>query len=162
MAEVTFNKDGFAVILVYIKQCATPIMTPLAYKVDTGANCTTMSRGWLNSLGYNESWIKANGILLEGDGRPTVASGECINDCYRIALPEINIGGWVGYNWLVITSLTVPFRLLLGTDSIQFFNWCFDYEKRACRFELISDKRQLLFNNKEQSIHTIDETRQTM
>jgi hypothetical protein len=38
-------------------------------------------------------------------------------------LPEIRIGDWVGYNWPVLTSLSAPFKFLLGTDSMQFFNW---------------------------------------
>jgi len=49
----------------------------------------------------------------------------------------------------------------LGTDSMQFFNWSFDYEKGVCGFDLIPSKRKLLFNRQEQSIHAIDETETT-
>jgi len=85
-----------------------------------------------------------------------------VDDCYQIILPEIRIGDWVGYNWPFMTSLSVPFKFLLGTDSMQFFNWNFDYEANTCKFSLISGKRKLLFNQQEQSIHAIDETeRQT-
>jgi hypothetical protein len=73
-------------------------------------------------------------------------------------LPEIHIGDWVGYNWPFITSLSVPFRLLLGTDSMAFFNWNFNYEQGVCAFDLIPGKRKLLFNQCEQSIHAVDET----
>ena len=157
VAEISFDEHGFAIVRVHVRQNHTQKMRHLTYKIDTGANCTTISRDWLNVLGYDDSWIIAKGKLMTGDDRPTVASGVPVDDCYRVALPEISISGWVGYNWPVITSLTVPFRLLFGTDSMRFFNWHFDYENGLCRFELIPDRRQLLFNGKEQSIHSIDE-----
>ena len=155
MAEVKLVTYGFAVIPVHVRQNNTPKMQHLTYKVDTGANCTTISRDWLNILGYDEDWIASTGRLLTGSDRPTVASGASVDDCYRVVMPEINIGGWVGYNWPFITSLTIPFRLLFGTDSMRFFNWHFDYENGICRFELIPNKRQLLFDGKEQSIHAV-------
>ena len=157
MAEIKFSEVGFAIIPFYVKGNNAPTMFSKYYKVDTGANCTTISKDWLFDLGYDENWIKS-GKLLEGDARPTVASGMPLNDCYEVMLPEIHVGSWVGYNWPVITSLSVPFKFLLGTDSMQFFNWHFDYENGICAFELIPGKRKLLFNQKEQSIHTIDET----
>ena len=134
-----------------------PLMLDTAYKIDTGANCTTISSKRLLELGYDETWIKS-GKLLAGSASPTVASGLSMGDCYQVILPEIRIGDWIGYNWPFITSLSVPFKFLLGTDSMQFFNWCFDYEHGVCKFDLIPGKRKLLFNQKEQSIHAIDET----
>ena len=132
-------------------------MTYANYKVDTGANCTTISHNHLFELGYNKDWIKS-GKLLEDNARPTVASGISVNDCYEVILPEIRIGDWVGYNWPFMTSLSVSFKFLLGTDFMQFFNWHFDYENGVCKFDLIPGKRKLLFNEQEQSIHAIDET----
>ena len=155
--EVRFDKLGFAIVRVYIRPKHTPTMTYVDYKVDTGANCTTIGYKRLFELGYDEKWIKSC-RFLEGEARPTVASGLSVNDCYEVVLPEIRIGDWVGYNWPVVTSLSVPFKFLLGTDSMQFFNWHFDYGIGVCKFELIPGKRRLLFNQKEQSIHAIDET----
>ena len=154
--EVKFNKFGFAIVRVYVRSKHTPTMTYADYKVDTGANCTTISYKRLFELGYDKDWIES-GKLLEGNARPTVASGLTVDDCYEVVLPEIRIGGWVGYNWPVITSLSLPFKFLLGTDSMQFFNWNFDYENGVCKFALIPGKRKLLFNQQEQSIHAIDE-----
>ena len=157
MAETKLNNYGFAIIPIYAKQKDLPTMLSVYCKVDSGANRTTISRNWLIQLGYDEDWIKT-GKKLEGNARPTLASGLPLDDCYEVILPQINIGGWVGYNWPVLTSLSVPFKFLLGTDSMQFFNWHFDYENGVCRFDLIPGKRKLLFNQKEQSIHAIDET----
>ena len=154
MAKIKLTELGFAIIPFYARQKDTPTMLSEDYKVDTGANCTTISKDWLLELGYGEDWIKM-GRLLEGDARPTVASGLRIDDCYEVILPEVHIGEWVGYNWPVLTSLNLPFKFLLGTDSMQFFNWHFDYGNSVCKFELIPNKRRLLFNQKEQSIHAI-------
>jgi hypothetical protein len=144
---------------VYIKPSGAATMQLVAYKVDSGANCTTISRDELLKLGYDENWIR-KGKQLIGENAPTVASGLPVEDCYEVILPEIRIGDWVGYNWTFMTSLSVPFKFLLGTDSMQFFNWNFDYGHGACKFDLIPGKRKLLFNQKEQSIHAIDDAEQ--
>ena len=153
--EVKLNQLGFAIVPVYIRPRENPTMRPAYYKIDTGANCTTIGIDWLYDCGCDETWVKS-GKLLEGDACPIVASGVPIEDCYEIILPEIRIGDWVGYNWPFITSLSVPFKFLLGTDSLRFFNWQFNYENGVCSFDLIPGRRTLLFNQKEQSIHAID------
>ena len=156
--EVALDDSGFAIVSVYIRPKNTPTMAQARYKIDTGASCTTITSKWLLDHGYDENWIKSGKPLI-GDARPTVASGLPINDCYEVILPEIRIGEWVGYNWPFITSLSVPFKFLLGTDSMRFFKWYFDYERDVCSFEFIPEKRRILFNGKEQSIHAIDEIR---
>jgi len=159
VAEVIFDHLGFAYIDIHIRAPESPAMSYLNYKVDSGANRTTISRDFLFDLGYNEDWIK-KGELLIGDERPTVATGEPIEDCYIVSLPEISIGDNVGYNWPFLTSLSVQYRNLLGTDTMSFFNWEFDYEKGICRYNLISGKRKMLFNKKEQSMHSLDDIKQ--
>ena len=159
MNEVKISPFGFVFVPVDIRLMHSATMKSVTYKVDTGANCTTISYKQLNELGYDENWIKY-GKLLEGRARPTVASELPVDDCYQIVLPEIRIGDWVGYNWPFMTSLSVQFKFLLGTDSMQFFNWNFDYENGVCKFDLVQGKRKLLFNKQEQSIHAIDETEQ--
>jgi len=159
MAKIKLDELGFAYVVLYARQKDIPAMLSEDFKVDTGANCTTLSRDWLFLLGYDEEWIKT-GRRLEGNARPTVASGLPIDDCYEVILPEIHIGGWVGYNWPVLTSLSLSFKFLLGTDSMQFFNWNFDYENNVCRFDLIAGKCRLLFNQTEQSIHSINDAEQ--
>jgi len=157
--KINLNPLGFAIIRVYIRPKNSPTMAYAYFKVDTGANCTTISNKRLSELGYDKNWIMS-GKRLEGNERPTVASGLVVDDCYRVILPEIQIGDWVGYNWSVLTSLSVPFKFLMGTDSMQFFNWNLDYEKNVCIFDLIPGKRKLLFDQKEQSIHSIEDTEQ--
>ena len=155
MVEVVLSEHGFAILPLSIKPLHSSSMIPYLYKVDTGANCTTIGYKHLFDLGYTEAWIKS-GRHLSGDARPTVASGYRLDDCYVVVLPEIHIGDYVGYNWPFMTSLSVPFKFLLGTDTMQFFNWTFDYKNWVCKFDLIPDMRKILFNSKEQSIHAVD------
>jgi len=156
MAERIIDPLGFAFLPVDIKPQHSQSMRSVSYKVDTGANCTTISRKELYRLGFDDEWIKS-GRLMEGNERPVVASGYTLDDCYMVVLPEIRIGEYVGYNWPFMTSLSAPFKFLLGTDTMQFFNWIFDYEQGIFKFDLIRGKRKLLFNSQEQSIHSIDE-----
>jgi hypothetical protein len=150
------DQFGFAFAPIQVKPRQSLTMLVVYYKVDSGANCTTISSKRLLELGYDEHWIKGE-RLLERDARPTLASGLPVDDCYEVILPEIRIEDCVGYNWSFVTSLSVPFRFLLGTDTMQFFNWTFDYEHWMCKFNLIPGKRRLLFNSQEQSIHSLDE-----
>ena len=162
VAEVNFDTLGFAYARFFIRPRKKPLMLDYPYKLDTGANRTTISRKALHELGYDDAWV-STGRQLSGDESPTVATGEPIDNCYIVALPEVQLGGYVGYNWPFLVSLNekIQFRFLLGTDSMQFFNWDFDYENGVCRFNLIPGKRKMLFNQKEQSIHAIDETEKT-
>jgi hypothetical protein len=160
VAEVKFDKGGFAYLRLYIKPHHTSTMSYLLYKADTGANSTTISKDALHGLGYDDNWIKS-GRLLVGEERPSVATGKFVDNCYRVVLPEIRIGSWVGRNWPFLVSLddTIQFRLLFGTDSMQFFNWSLIYERGACQYEAIPGRRQKLFNDQEQSIHSVDEVK---
>jgi hypothetical protein len=49
--DVKLNKYGFAYVRVYVKTLNASIMTPIDYKVDTGANRTAISRDYLGKLG---------------------------------------------------------------------------------------------------------------
>ena len=156
MNETKFDQLGFAYFPIFVRHKNKPTMRSTDFKIDTGANCTTISKDFLAELGYDENWVKS-GKHLVGGSRPTVVSGLPLDDCYEVHLPEVLIGDWVGYNWPVITSLSANFRFLLGTDSMQFFNWHFDYGNGTFSFDLIPGKRRLLFNKAEQSIHAIDD-----
>jgi len=153
--ETRIIPRGSAIVQFGIKPCHGNTMEWIQYKVDTGANRTTIDLVALKTLGYNAEWIIENGKLLKGGERPTVATGTPIDDCYVVALPQVKIGDWVGYNWPFTVSLSLNFKLLLGTDTMCFFNWHFNYENNICKFDLIQGMRRISFNNKEQSIHSL-------
>ena len=153
---IDLDQDGFAHVRVHIRPFSSQTMKLVEFKIDSGANRTTIGSLFLNELGYDDDWIK-QGKLFEGDDRPTTALGVPVDDCYRVILPEIQIGEWVGYNWPMLTCLSQQFKFLFGTDSMRFFNWHFEYGRMQCRYELVSGKRMTLFNKLEQSIHAVDE-----
>ena len=86
--EVSIDQYGFVVMPVDIKHRHSPIMKSVSYKIDTGANCTTINHERLSELGYDEAWIRKGRLLIDAE-RPTLASGVSVNDCYRVILPEI-------------------------------------------------------------------------
>lgn len=148
------SPSGFIYADIDIRPRHTVTMDTFRFKVDTGANCTTISIAHLIELGYDEAWI-LKGKRMMGRAAPVLASGEILKDCYEVILPEIRIGSWVGYNWPFITSLSKPFKLLLGTNSLKFFNWKLDYDSLLCTFELRKNQRNFAFNESGQSIHAI-------
>ena len=53
--EIRFNSTGFAFIEISIKPNSSAVMENVTFKVDSGANCTTISSKRLFELGYDES-----------------------------------------------------------------------------------------------------------
>jgi len=157
VVETEINKFGFINLRVNIRKNNSFKMTECSYKLDTGASSTTIDIETLEILGFDEKWIVCNGVKLKDEEAPTLADGTPVKNCYRVVLPEISIGDWVGYNWPILVSLNTSFRLLLGVDSLQFFNWTINYERSVCRFNLILNKRKLVFNGKEQSVHSLED-----
>jgi hypothetical protein len=151
MAKVNFDPQGFAFIRMYVKEANTSQMARRFAKVDTGASCTTIDREWLNELGYDDNWIKSGEPCY-----PTLADNKVVKDCYRVVVPELQFGGYVCRNWSFITSLSVPFRFLLGTDTMRYFNWILDYRNNICTYTLQPELRNTDFSSDEKSIHAMD------
>ena len=154
MAKATIRSNGFIYVPVHVKHRNLPNMLTRTYKVDTGANSTTISRTWLEALGYDAKWVLENGKPTF----PTSASGAPIKDCYRITLPEISIGDWIGGNWEFTVTLNaeIDFRLLLGTDTMQFFNWHIDYGNMSCVYNFIQSKRKLLSDDGKRYMYSVE------
>jgi predicted aspartyl protease len=102
-------------------------MSPVRFKVDTGADSTTISKAALVELGYDMDWIKQNAVVFEDKDKPTTASGEKIDAGY-VQLPLINILGYEGKYWTfqIIMDENQDFRNLLGRDLLTGFNYNFD------------------------------------
>ena len=158
MPKLKINDNGFVIVRVWIQPRSKAVYDIIDYKIDTGANRTTINLKTLELLGFDENWIKSNGKLLTGDECPSVATGDAIDDCYSICLPEIRIGKYTGINWHFIVSLNkhIQFRYLFGTDSMQFFKWNFDFENNICDYNVIKNKERVLFNKQYQSVSALD------
>ena len=53
--ELRFDPFGFAYLNVAIKPSRSTTLERVSYKIDTGANCTTISYKKLFELGYDEN-----------------------------------------------------------------------------------------------------------
>ena len=159
MPKLKIDDNGFTIIRVWIQPKCEAIYEYIDCKIDSGANRTTIDLKTLKLLGFDENWIKENGKLLVGDECPSVATGEAIDDCYSICLPEVRIGKYTGKNWHFIVSLNkrIHFRYLFGTDSMQFFNWNFNFEKNVCEYNAIENKERVLFNKQNQVVSALDD-----
>ncbi|MCL2225454.1 MAG: retropepsin-like domain-containing protein [Defluviitaleaceae bacterium] len=127
MAEFAFKEYGRVYVPISIKPQGDITMSDTFFKVDTGADKTTVSKQDLMDLGYDMEWIKQNAVIYEDEQKPTTAAGDKINAGY-IQLPLINILGYEGRNWVfqIIMDEDQDFRNLLGRDLLTGFNYNFD------------------------------------
>jgi len=130
MTKIGFGEYGRAYVAINIKPLESITLTEVTFKVDTGADFTTISKKNLVSLGYNMDWIKQNAVVYDDKDKPTTAAGEKINAGY-IQLPLINLFGYEGKNWVfqIIMDENQDFRNLLGRDLLTGFNYNFDNDE---------------------------------
>ena len=132
MTRFSFERHGAAYVPIDIKPFTDITMLPIEFKVDTGADTTTISKPDLLLLGYDMNWIKKNVVISTDENKPTTASGDIVNAGY-IQLPLINLLGYEGKHWpfLVIVDENKDFRNLLGRDLLSGFNYQFDNDNNA-------------------------------
>ena len=126
MTKFNFSEYGRVYLPIYIKLNDDTVMSPVRYKVDTGADATTISKIALLRLGYGKGWIAKNAVAFKDEDKPTTASGDKINAGY-VQLPLINILGYEGKHWpfQIILDENRDFRNLLGRDLLTGFNYWF-------------------------------------
>jgi hypothetical protein len=127
MTEISFGEYGRLYVPINIKPLHDVTLRKAFFKVDTGADTTTISKKDLHKLGYGMDWIKQNAVVYEDKDKPSTAAGEKINAGY-VQLPIINILGYEGKNWVfqIIMDEKQDFRNLLGRDLLTGFNYNFD------------------------------------
>ena len=57
IANFDFAKHGQVFLPIYVKPLSGTVMLPLDFKVDTGADTTTVSKADLKHFGYDMDWI---------------------------------------------------------------------------------------------------------
>jgi hypothetical protein len=126
MPKFKFEEYGRVYLRIFIKPLSDITLLPVKFKVDTGADRTTVSKNTLEYLGYKTDQIIKNAVILKEEDRPVTASGEKINAGY-VQLPLINILGYEGKNWpfQIILDEDKDFRNLLGRDLLAGFNYHF-------------------------------------
>ena len=124
MIEFAFGNHGRVFLPINIKPLNGITMSPVDFKVDTGADFTTISKVHLQILGYSKVWINQNIIMTKG---ATVASGDQVRTGV-VQMPIINILGYEAHNWpfLIMADDDKDFRNLLGRDLLSGFNYTFN------------------------------------
>ena len=127
MTKFAFQEYGRVFVPIHVKPLKKIVMRQLQFKVDTGADMSTISKVDLENLGYDMDWIKQNAVVFEDKDKPTTASGDKINAGY-VQLPLINILGYEGKGWpfQIIMDENQDFRNLLGRDLLIRFNYEFN------------------------------------
>ena len=101
------------------------------FKVDTGANISSISLNALLALGYTADWIVQNGTL---EPAAETANGRTVENCYRIHLPQVKFGVYTCKNPLFLTSLTEDMRNLFGLNFMRYFNWDLNYQTKVAEY----------------------------
>jgi len=124
MNRFKLQEYGRAYVPIDIKPQDDITLDTLDFKVDTGADATTISKASLDKFGYDMGWIKQNAVMFKDDAKPTTASGDKINAGY-VQLLLINILGYEGKFWpfQIIMDDNRDFRNLLGRDLLTGFNY---------------------------------------
>jgi hypothetical protein len=127
MHKFRFNKYGRVYVPIYIKPIDETTLLSLNFKVDTGADASTISKTDLIDLGYEMSWIMKNITIFKDEDKPSTATGDKVN-AGLVQLPLINILGYEAKNWpfQIIIDEDKDFRNLLGRDLLTGFNYDFN------------------------------------
>lgn len=143
LEKIKMPDSGRIICRVLIRPFDSPIMMRFLYKIDTGADFSTISKDALCELGYTSEWIATN--KKPSKGTISVATGEEVESFY-VEIPLINIYGVRGRNYplniLMDKEEELPkptcegckytkpkkldYRLLLGKDILSCFKITID------------------------------------
>ena len=127
MIKFSYAEYGRVYIPIDIKPLCNNTLLPIRFKIDTGADTSTIAKKDLVIFGYDLKWISKNAIVFRDVDKPTTASGDKI-DAGCVQLPLINILGYEAKYWpfQIIMDENQDFRNLLGRDLLTGFNYCFN------------------------------------
>ena len=157
MHTFKFSKFGRVYIPLFIKPRKGTTLYPVDFKVDTGCDTTTISKGDLFDLGYDNNWINKNIIVFKDEDKPKTASGEKVNAGY-VQLPLANVLGYEAKYWpfQIIIDEDKDFPNLLGRDLLTGFNYDFNNDNDILtvrRTDAFKPRYQFL---PKQEIHEVD------
>jgi predicted aspartyl protease len=120
------------------------VLSYLQFKIDTGADLTTISKKDLMLLGYSHKWIEKNKV--EEPARTlTSAGGKTQTACY-IKMDTINILGRELIHWplYIRKENEYDFPNLLGINVLSHFNLFFNFRDWVFKIENIIIPKKVL------------------
>ena len=168
MPKLAIPESGRIECRVSIKPYDSLLMKDIKFKVDTGADFSTISKSALRDLGFSDDWIEENKEPVATS--TTVASGEEVVS-YNIRLPLINIYGIEGTDYpfgiLMDKEVYLPkptckgcgfteakkldYRPLLGNDILSCFKVAIDWDNKVVNLAPQSslDKRNMKYPDRQ-------------
>jgi predicted aspartyl protease len=130
-------------------------LSEVQFKVDSGADLSTISKIHLIRIGYSYEWIEAHMIA---DLTHTLSrAGGTAEPAYYIKFDVINLLDKEFVNWplYIRKERNVDFPNLLGINMLTYFNFQFDYEKWIFGIKSISQPKTKLPMLHNQSVHEV-------
>ena len=137
MSKFALSDEGRSYLQIYMKPNKRTTLSRVQFKVDTGADFTTISKKELVLLGYSYEWLEEHmkvdvtHTLSRAGGKPQPA--------YYIQITVSNILGRELLNWpfYIRKERDLDFPNLLGLNLLIYFNICFDYREWTFTIEHI-------------------------
>ena len=121
--------EGRALIPLLIKPLDSFVLEPIDFKLDTGADLTTISKKDLNILGYSNIWIKEN-IVKDPSRILSSAGGKQISAHYiRISISNLYGLDLIKWPFYIRPDENTDFPNLLGINVLSYFNFSFNYDE---------------------------------
>lgn len=160
LTEFFLSEEGRGLVPVFMKPQDGITLELVSFKVDTGSDITTISKEWLQLLGYSQNWIATNAV--EDKGRTISRAGGKDEPAWYITIPIANFAERDMKNWPFYVRIEEgrDFPNLLGLDVLSNFNFTFDYDKGAFIVEQAENPRIVLPKFKNQEISFLTRNRE--
>ena len=125
--EIELTEEGRAEIIINIKPFDELELRNVKFKLDTGADITTINKNELKVLGYGKEWISNN--MSKHPALTITRAGSKNEPAYYVQIPKCNILGRDLFNWPIYIrpETDKDFPNLLGIDILHNFDFDFRY-----------------------------------
>ena len=155
MNKSFLSDEGRSYIPIYIKPCDETVLSPVRFKVDTGADLTTISKQTLKQLGYSLDWIDQNAVESASQ-TITRAGGHPRPACF-VQIDIANILGRELMNWpfFVRREHHLDYPNLLGLNLLSYFDFRFNYSDWTFEIAHIPKPKIIFSMLPNQAIHEL-------
>ena len=153
---IPISPEGRGIVDVFLKPLNEVILEPKDFKLDTGADVTTISKETLNELGYNNDWIAANTIT--DPNRTMQSAGVEKKSATYVILPAVNFFGRDLVNWPlhILVDDDKDYPNLIGLDILRYFVVTFDFAKWELILIPIDNPKKTNIILENQRIYTVN------
>ena len=126
--RINLTAEGRAFIRLNMKPLGSMRLEGVRFKLDTGADLTTISKKDLGALGYGAKWISKN--AFEDYTHTLTSAGGKSMAAYYVLIPVSNLFGKDFRNWpfYILMEDDRDFPNLLGINVLSYFNFTFNYD----------------------------------